>query len=203
MKKTRIKTYLTVPVFLGMLLATGQVDADEVAAATTASTNQTTSATSETVTATTEIVPSQGTYTFTEKTGVKSEPNQASPDLDFYQPGEQAHYDKTVENDDRLWISYNNNGGTRSYVAVRDLPDNPKTAPVSSPAATDPETLPDQGRYKFTEKTPVKAEPKLSSPDRAFYDAGETVNYDKKLEADDRLWLTYVNYSGGRSYVAV
>lgn len=66
-------------------------------------------------------LPAQGTYTFTQRSGVKSEPKQAAADLDFYEVGEKANYDKLVESDQKLWISYVNYKGSRSYVAIRDL----------------------------------------------------------------------------------
>ncbi|MFA9414022.1 SH3 domain-containing protein [Streptococcus sp. E29BA] len=66
-------------------------------------------------------LPAQGTYTFTQRSGVKSEPKQAAADLDFYEVGEKANYDKLVESDQKLWISYLNYKGSRSYVAIRDL----------------------------------------------------------------------------------
>ena len=44
---------------------------------------------------------------------------------------------------------------------------------------------------------------KASSPELVYYDKGMTVNYDKVLTADGRLWLSYVTASGARRYVDI
>lgn len=70
----------------------------------------------------------------------------------------------------------------------------------STPSAT---ALPASGTYTFTSRVSVKNEPKLSAPEQAFYNAGQSVNYDSKLEADGYNWISYVNFRGSRSYIAV
>ncbi|MGV3051513.1 N-acetylmuramoyl-L-alanine amidase, partial [Streptococcus hyovaginalis] len=71
--------------------------------------------------------------------------------------------------------------------------------PVSNPA---PNVAP-SGSYVFTEPTGVKSEPKLSSPDLAQYQKGQTVNYDSVVNADQHKWLSYVSYGGARRYVSI
>lgn len=63
--------------------------------------------------------------------------------------------------------------------------------------------LPSQGTYTFKKRTSIKGEPKLSSPELAYYNAGSTVNYDKVVSSDGYQWLSYVSFSGLRRYVAI
>ncbi len=63
--------------------------------------------------------------------------------------------------------------------------------------------LPSQGTYTFKKRTSIKGEPKLSSPELAYYNAGSTVNYDKVVSSDGYQWLSYVSFSGVRRYVAI
>lgn len=51
--------------------------------------------------------------------------------------------------------------------------------------------------------TTTEAEPKMSSPELAYYDAGDGVNYDKVLLSDGHYWISYVSFSGNRRYISV
>lgn len=154
-------------------------------------------------------LPAQGTYTFTERSGVKNEPTQASPNRDFYEVGEKVNYDKVLENDNHLWLSYINYSGSRSYVAVKVLTPapvpqpTPAPAPLPKPVPTPRPTLnlPAQGTYKFTKTLPIKNQANMSSATIDYYYAGETVNYDRVLTAEGRQWLSYMSRSGLRRYV--
>ena len=74
----------------------------------------------------------------------------------------------------------------------------------SSTANTSTTTsLTQRGTYHFTSRSSIKAEPKVSSPELAYYDAGNSVNYDKVLTADGYQWISYIAYSGSRRYIAV
>ena len=74
----------------------------------------------------------------------------------------------------------------------------------SSTANTSTTTsLTQRGTYHFTSRSSIKAEPKVSSPELAYYDAGNSVNYDKVLTADGHQWISYIAYSGSRRYSAV
>uniref|UniRef100_UPI001863C88B SH3 domain-containing protein n=1 Tax=Streptococcus suis TaxID=1307 RepID=UPI001863C88B len=59
------------------------------------------------------------------------------------------------------------------------------------------------GTYRFTSRKGIKSEPKIYSTDIAYYDSGDTVNYDKTLVADNHEWISYVSYSGARRYIAI
>ncbi|KXT74737.1 Choline binding protein D [Streptococcus sp. DD10] len=62
---------------------------------------------------------------------------------------------------------------------------------------------PSSGRYTFSSRASIKLEPKMSSPELAYYDAGQSVNYDRKLEADGHEWISYLSFSGNRRYIAI
>lgn len=64
-------------------------------------------------------------------------------------------------------------------------------------------SLPSSGTYYFTSRKGIKAEAKISSPDLAFYDSGNSVNYDKTFVADNHEWISYLTYSGSRRYIAI
>lgn len=63
--------------------------------------------------------------------------------------------------------------------------------------------IPDRGVYTFTGRSSIKAEPKISSPELAYYEAGNTVNYDKVLFADGHYWISYLSFSGNRRYISI
>ncbi|MGQ7595282.1 LD-carboxypeptidase LdcB/DacB [Streptococcus suis] len=161
------------------------------------------------------VLPKQGTYTFTEKTGIKNEPVIASQDQFYYDKGQKVIYDKVMTADDYQWISYVSFSGTRRYAPINKLTKTEPTTtlvtdkPVETPATNQTQTaetslkLAPQGSYTFTERVGVKREAKLSSPDVAFYDKGMKVNYDKIITADNHQWLSYISFSGGRSYIPV
>ncbi|MFI3150298.1 SH3 domain-containing protein [Streptococcus suis] len=160
-------------------------------------------------------IPKQGTYTFTEKTGIKNEPAIASPDQFYYDKGQKVIYDKVMTADDYQWISYVSFSGTRRYAPINKLTKTEPTPtlvtdkPVETPATNQTQTaetslkFAPQGSYTFTERVGVKREAKMTSPDVAFYDKGMKVNYDKVITADSHQWLSYISFGGGRSYIPV
>ncbi|HFI0601441.1 TPA: LD-carboxypeptidase LdcB/DacB [Streptococcus suis] len=161
------------------------------------------------------VLPKQGTYTFTEKTGIKNEPAIASQDQFYYDKGQKVIYDKVMTADDYQWISYVSFSGTRRYAPINKLTKTEPTTtlvtdkPVETPATNQTQTaetslkLAPQGSYTFTERVGVKREAKMTSPDVAFYDKGMKVNYDKVITADSHQWLSYISFGGGRSYIPV
>ena len=75
------------------------------------------------------------------------------------------------------------------------------TAPSNSSQSKP--SLPAQGTYYFTKRSSIKAEPKQSSPELAYYTAGESVHYDRVLDADGMRWISYLSYSGNRRYISI
>ncbi|HEM3696393.1 TPA: SH3 domain-containing protein [Streptococcus suis] len=81
------------------------------------------------------------------------------------------------------------------YIHFKDL--------SSSSSSQSSDSFPTSGTYRFTSRLGVKNEPKISSPDIAYYESGEVVNYDRTLTADNHQWISYISYSGNRRYIAV
>lgn len=95
-----------------------------------------------------------------------------------------------------------NKNDISGFIHFKDL-DARGTSTPSNPTPTPNPGIPASGVYHFTHRVSIKAEPKMSSPELAYYDAGQSVNYDRKLEADGHEWISYLSYSGNRRYVAV
>lgn len=162
------------------------------------------STTPSTGTSTGGSLPSSGTYRFTSRKGIKSEPKISSADIAYYDNGSSVNYDKTVVADNYEWISYVSYSGARRYIAINQVatqPTTPATTPSTSGQVTS--SLPSSGTYRFTSRKGIKSEPKISSADIAYYDNGSSVNYDKTLVADNYEWISYVSYSGARRYIAI
>ena len=75
----------------------------------------------------------------------------------------------------------------------------------SKPTTQSPQTpaIPAQGVYRFTKRSSIKAEARMSAPELAYYDAGQSVTYDKVLNADGATWISYIAFSGKRRYIAI
>ena len=147
--------------------------------------------------ATRHNLPASGSYTFTARTGIKTQPLVANPDISYYDSGMSVNYDKVVNNDGYTWISYLSYSGHRFYVAIAPTS---VTKPVEQPVQP---SIPSSGTYTFKERSSIKAEPSVASPELAYYDAGMSVNYDKLVTADGHTWLSYVSHGGNRRYIAI
>ena len=147
--------------------------------------------------ATRHNLPASGSYTFTARSGIKTQPLVANPDVSYYDAGMSVNYDKVVNNDGYTWLSYLSYSGNRFYVAITPTS---VTKPVEQPVQP---STPSSGTYTFKERSSIKAEPSVASPELAYYDAGMSVNYDKIVSGDGYQWLSYLSFNGNRRYVAV
>ena len=143
---------------------------------------------------------SSGTYQFTERLSIKSEPKMSTPELAYYEAGNTVNYDKTLQSDGYVWISYLSYSGNRRYIPVQKLSTVESASTISNPSKP---SIPNSGVYTFKGYASIKAEPKTSAPELAYYDAGNTVNYDSLIQADDHYWISYLSYSGARRYIAI
>ncbi len=64
-------------------------------------------------------------------------------------------------------------------------------------------SIPNSGTYTFSSRASIKAEPKMLSPELAYYDAGNSVNYDSVLQSDGHYWISYIASSGNRRYISI
>lgn len=142
-------------------------------------------------------LPASGSYTFTARSGIKTQPLVANPDVSYYDAGMSVNYDKVVNNDGYTWLSYLSYSGQRFYVAIAPTS---VTKPVEQPVQP---STPSSGTYTFKERSSIKAEPSVASPELAYYDAGMSVNYDKVVTADGHTWLSYISHGGNRRYIAI
>ena len=147
--------------------------------------------------ATRHNLPASGSYTFTARTGIKTQPLVANPDVSYYDSGMSVNYDKVVNNDGYTWLSYLSYSGHRFYVAIAPTS---VTKPVEQPVQP---STPSSGTYTFKERSSIKAEPSVASPELAYYDAGMSVNYDRLVTADGHTWISYVSHGGNRRYIAI
>lgn len=246
---------------------------------------------------------SSGAYQFTERVSIKAEPKMSAPELAYYEAGNTVNYDKTLQADGYVWISYLSYAGNRRYIPVQKLSTEVKpevkgtinvtnkndqsgtfdvvisnvssnvglkevqvpiwsakngqddlkwykavkqsdgtyktsvkisdhkndrgeylihlyyvidsgkqigvggtTTTVESASTTSnpsKPSIPNSGIYTFKGHASIKAEPKISAPELAYYDAGNTVNYDSLIQADGHYWISYLSYSGARRYIAI
>ncbi|WP_455462625.1 LD-carboxypeptidase LdcB/DacB [Streptococcus salivarius] len=141
-------------------------------------------------------LPESGTFSFTSRASIKAEAKVSSPELAYYDKGMSVNYDKVLTADGHTWLSYVTTSGARRYVDIAAAKDE-ASQPTAKPS------LPESGRYTFTDRASIKAEAKVSSPELAYYDKGMSVNYDKVLTADGHTWLSYMTASGARRYVDI
>ncbi|MDY4511211.1 GBS Bsp-like repeat-containing protein [Streptococcus hyovaginalis] len=134
------------------------------------------------------VAPSSQATVAAETSQAKATPVQAQ--VSTNQPSATTSTGSPVTSETVRTSSTQSLGETRAAAAA---------GPVSNPA---PNVAP-SGSYVFTEPTGVKSEPKLSSPDLAQYQKGQTVNYDSVVNADQHKWLSYVSYGGARRYVSI
>lgn len=246
---------------------------------------------------------SSGAYQFTERVSIKAEPKVSAPELAYYEAGNTVNYDKTLQADGYVWISYLSYAGNRRYIPVQKLSTEVKpevkgtinvtnkndqsgtfdvvisnvssnvglkevqvpiwsakngqddlkwykavkqsdgtyktsvkisdhkndrgeylihlyyvidsgkqigvggtTTTVESASTTSnpsKPSIPNSGVYTFKGHASIKAEPKISAPELAYYDAGNTVNYDSLIQADGHYWISYLSYSGARRYIEI
>lgn len=90
------------------------------------------------------------------------------------------------------------------FIHFKDIAGGSSYTPAN-PISTNTENqgTPASGTYRFTGRASIKSEPRMSSPELAYYDAGNTVNYDKVLSSDGHAWISYISYSGNRRYIAI
>ncbi|HFU4115829.1 TPA: SH3 domain-containing protein [Streptococcus suis] len=114
---------------------------------------------------------------------------------------EEYNFNYTT-NYNRRWIPKNSVSG---YIHFKDLAGGTTTSPSNTVPInqTANNSLPSSGTYTFTGQAAIKAEPKQASTTLAYYQAGNTVNYDSIVEADGYRWLSYLTFAGNRRYIPI
>lgn len=168
-------------------------------------------------------VHQNGTFHVTYSYGmnVRNSPSTNGQIIGSFSNGQSFSYDEKVQNNGYLWVSYINNLGQRAYVAVKSLSGNlvfgtdsnnfsfvssqtSSSSSESSKTTTNTPTIMKQsGNFKTGMSLNIRNTPSTNGSIEATYDAGQTIYYDEKIEADGYLWTSYVSYSGVRRYVAI
>ncbi|CAJ1229195.1 acm2 protein [Lactiplantibacillus xiangfangensis] len=65
------------------------------------------------------------------------------------------------------------------------------------------QVTPESGRYTFTQATPIHNTTDKNSAVVGTYEAGESVYYNAKVNANGQTWLQYLSYSGMNHYVMI
>ena len=95
------------------------------------------------------------------------------------------------------------------FIHFKDLVGGSSTltpTPILTPTPTSTgatSNLANSGVYKFTQSTPVRSSLSLNSSEVARYSPGQTVIYDRTMEAEGYRWISYIGGSGHRRYVPV
>lgn len=172
------------------------------------------------------IFKQYGRFTITYGSGmnVRSAASSTAPIVASYNNGQSFSYDQKLEADGYLWASYVSYSGPRRYVAIERLSDGFKfgndsnnfafqgssqsgsTSGTGAPTTTTSDSGPiDQsGRFTITVTSlRIHNTPDVSSATVAYYNNGQSVTYDQKLEKGGYLWISYMSYSGVRRYIAI
>lgn len=82
------------------------------------------------------------------------------------------------------------------YIHFKDINDSSNLVPtVSEPAS--------KGIFYFKTKAGVQTTPDINSSTLAYYNAGQSVYYDKLFEKNGYQWVSYISSSNVRRYIAV
>lgn len=89
------------------------------------------------------------------------------------------------------------------FIHFKDLGTSLQNTSQQASNTTNSSAIAESGTYTFSKRSSIRAAASLSSPELAYYEAGQTVNYDSKLKADGQEWISYLSFAGNRRYIAV
>lgn len=176
-------------------------------------TSSSSSESSKTTTNTPTIMKQSGNFKTGMSLNIRNTPSTNGSIEATYDAGQTIYYDEKIEADGYLWISYVSYSGVRRYVAIQNL-SNGNTfgtdsnnfsfnSPIPTKPSTSTSTIKQSGSFKAGRSLNVRNAPSTNNSIASTYDAGQTIYYDEKVEADGYLWISYVSYSGTRRYVAI
>lgn len=153
-------------------------------------------------------LPNSGNYTYPERTEVKNSPSASAPIAFYANAGDRVYYDQVLNQDGYQWLSYKSYSGIRRYANIAKLvvkevqADKPDSQVGKKPETDSEETpLPALERYIFDKEVEVKNEARAAAQTEFTFGEGDSISYDKILEADGYKWISYVSYGGTRRYV--
>lgn len=142
-----------------------------------------------------------GRYVFKEKTDIHAEATMSSAVVGSYGAGESVYYSAKVEADGYTWLKYQAYSGKTHYVAISGT-GNQNNNNNNSNNGGQTNVTNESGNFKFTAKTTIRNAASKSAQAVGTYNAGESVHYTGKVDAEGLTWLKYVAYSGATHYVA-
>lgn len=89
------------------------------------------------------------------------------------------------------------------FIHFKDLKGDKNLATAPTPQTISTSGLAQSGTYTFTQRAGIRAAANMASPELAHYEAGQSVNYDRKVTENGYEWLSYLSYSGNRRYIAI
>ncbi|WP_235810648.1 SH3 domain-containing protein [Lactiplantibacillus fabifermentans] len=143
------------------------------------------------------VTATSGSYRFTGTTAIKSAPDNNAATVGTYYAGNTVYYNGKVTANGQTWLRYQSYSGAMHYVAVGGSGSNGGNSNASA------NVMATSGSYRFTATTAIKSAPSNSAATVGTYDAGSTVYYNGKVNADGQTWLRYQAYSSATHYVAV
>lgn len=141
--------------------------------------------------------PDRGTYTFTKTSEIKNVPETKAPVQYIYRAGDKVNYDKVLVADGYQWLSYISRTGVRRYVALDQV------AEATGKPVVSTNHLASSGRYVFTGHLPAKREARANAATVFTFGLGNSIYYDRLLNADGKQWISYISYTGDRYYVPI
>ncbi|ESV55737.1 amidase [Streptococcus agalactiae LMG 14747] len=104
---------------------------------------------------------------------------------------------------EKYWKRTFHKSKVSGYIHFKDLTTSATKSTTQTTVTASPVAISSSGTYQFTSRVSIKNEPKFSSPELAYYDKGQSVFYDKILEADGYKWISYMSGSGVRRYIPI
>ena len=134
-------------------------------------------------------VANSGTWVFPSTTNIRSGAGLGYRVIGQYNAGQSVRYVGTVQADGYTWAKYLSYSGQYHYVAMIG-------------ASSGSSSVANSGSYTFAHPTNVRTGAGLGYAVTAQYNRGQTVNYNRTVQADGYTWGVYTNYSGQTRYVA-
>lgn len=158
----------------------------------------------------------ENTFTPTEQVPLYENRNGYLKVVDYYEPTETISFDKTLESDDFIWISYKRfTDNERRYLPLQDKKTEMNYGIIST-FDHDPNMIVfgqesyeviseyyDEDTFLITRDIYARIEPTRSSPYISKIGKYQSFNYDMVTVADDFIWLSYLSTDGARCYVPV
>lgn len=144
-----------------------------------------------------------GRYVFKAKADIHTEASMNSAVVGTYDAGESVNYTGKVDAGGYTWLKYQSYSGRTHYIAISGNGNQNNNNQNNNNNGGQNNVIAESGNYKFTAKTNIRSAASKSAQVVGTYNAGESVRYNGKVNADGLTWLKYVAYSGATHYVAM